>query len=83
MYDVSKTELLKNRIVIMNEYCEHCYADGVELDNLTMFLQGDVLDAFRNAANSNIVLFDLSGLPDQYAYIKKRGDLLLFAKNEH
>jgi len=81
---VGSSDFLRNKIVILNEYCDNCSLNGQPLVNDKMhFMTGDMLTAFQKAAPGPLVLFDLSALPEQYNYIKKHGDLLLFVKNQN
>ena len=86
VHKLSKSQVLENRIVVMNEFCEDCSINGEKMDKYNSkmhFMKGAVRSAFRNTANSDLVIFDLSELPREYNYIKKHGDLLLFAKNQN
>ena len=86
VYKLCKNEQLENKILVMNLHCDNCSVNGRKLEDKTpmRFLNHeDILNCFRSAANSELVLFDLSQLPPEFSYIKKYGDLLLFAKNQH
>jgi len=86
VHKLSRTEQLKNRILVMNLHCDNCSVNGekLEVKSPMRFLNHqDILNCFRSAANSELVLFDLSQLPPEFSNIKKYGDLLLFAKNQH
>ena len=74
---MSESSTFKNKILILNLYCNNCNIDiqGISIDG---FMKKDVLKTFQQAANNKLVLFDLSELPNEYEYIKKQGDLLLF-----
>ncbi len=86
VYKLGKNEQLKNRILLMNLHCENCTVDGKKLESeaiLKFLKHSDILTCFNNAANSDMVLFDLRQLPDEFSHIRKYGDLLLFARNQH
>ncbi|RYD56599.1 MAG: hypothetical protein EOP56_11140 [Sphingobacteriales bacterium] len=72
---------LKDRILVMNVYCDSCAVDKQGLSDYGV-MTGETLDQFRNAAASDLVVFDLSSLPSKYNNIKQHGDLLLFAKKQ-
>jgi hypothetical protein len=79
---LNNTAALSNKIVIMNVYCDNCSINGKVLkDNLIEFMKGDVLEAFRNNAKGELTIFNLADAPAGLSYLKKYGDLILFAKN--
>ena len=83
VHKLYKSEALKNRVLVMNVHCENLrLPDGTPLPSMIEFLKNDIGDCFSHCAEADIVLFDLSRLPDEYAYMKKYGELLLFTKNQ-
>jgi hypothetical protein len=81
---LNNTNALANKIMIMNVYCDNCIYKGKLLnDKLIEFMQGDVLAAFRMSTNGDLTIFNLTNAPASYSYLKKYGDLILFAKNQH
>lgn len=81
---LSKSDVLKDRICVMNVICENCMTSIEKVSNWAFpFMKGDVLEAFSSAAGGDIVLYDLSDLPAPYQYIKEYGSLVIFAKGQH
>jgi hypothetical protein len=81
---LDNTDALANKITIMNVYCDSCISKGKLLnDKLIEFMQGDVLEAFRINTKGDLTIFDLANAPSSLSYLKKYGDLILFAKNQH
>ena len=69
---------LENKILLVNFYCDSCIVPG---DNGGLsYINGEVLNSCREAAKSDITLFDLTTLPEQYSYLKAKSDLLVFAR---
>jgi hypothetical protein len=86
VHKLCKNEVLKNKILVMNTYCEHCIVDGQKVTKrsaMKFMNHQDVNACFSDAANADFVLFDLSQLPEEYISIKKYGDLLLFVRDQH
>ncbi len=86
VHKLYKSEQLKDRVLVMNLHCENCTVKGKKLEGKTFmkFMNKEDIEAcFSNSANGDFTLFDLSQLPPEYKGIKKYGDLLLFAKNQH
>jgi hypothetical protein len=80
---LNRSELLADKIVVMNTYCDECIVNGKKVDNSALkFMKGEVLETFRSVAQSDLTIFDLSKAPPQFAYLKKYGDLILFAKHQ-
>lgn len=79
---------LKGKILITSIYCENCTPIanryGVGDNNWQKFMKDNVLLSFQNAAiGKEMVLFDLTGLPEKYQFITKDYvDMLIFAKNQ-
>lgn len=71
---------LKDKIVVMNVYCDVCTGMAQGLTDKEV-LKDEHIAAMRTSANSDIVIYDLSALPEKYKKLKAHGDLLLFAKN--
>jgi hypothetical protein len=85
-YKLCKSEQLKNRVVVMNLHCENCNVKGNQITGKTLMKfmnRADIADCFSKAATGNFTLFDLSELPPAYHNIKKYGDLLLLANDQH
>jgi hypothetical protein len=82
---LSKSAQLKNRILVLNVACIDCKTDVEPVSNWAFSFLKDraIADAFTESAKSNIVVYDLSGLPEKYKDIKAYGDLLVFAKGLH
>jgi hypothetical protein len=79
---LNNTTTLSNKMMIMNVYCDNCTSNGKVLkDELIEFMKGDVLEAFRNSAVGDLTIFNLANAPAGLSYLKKYGDLILFAKN--
>jgi len=78
---MGRNKPLKNKILVMNVFCENFTPKNRKPFGLK-YLRNDLLKCFSNAANGDLVLFDLSQLPPEYAFIKNHGELLLFAKNQ-
>lgn len=79
---------LAGKILITQLYCENCVAEASQWgtgDNWALdFMKGQILASFSKAADSDIVLFDLSELPKGYEYIRNDYcDFLVFAKGQH
>ena len=80
---LNSSDLLTNKIVVMNVYCDKCSVNGKEINDPRIdFMKGDILETFRTTAKSNLTIFDLSKVPPQLQYLKKYGDLILFAKQQ-
>jgi len=80
-----KNEELRSRTIVMNVHCEQCAVQGKAMTGrspMKFLNEEDIKACLSNAANAEIVLFDLSALPPEYDNIKKYGDLLLFARNQ-
>ena len=85
-HKLCKSEQLKNKVIVMNLQCENCTLKGEKLERKTFMKfmnHEDIKACFSNSAKGDFTLFDLSQLPPEYENIKKYGDLLLFAKNQH
>lgn len=81
---LNNTDALANKIMIMNVYCDNCIFKGKLLnDKLIEFMQGDVLEAFRVSTKGDLTIFNLANAPSSFSYLKRYGDLILFAKNQH
>lgn len=75
---------LNNRVVVMNVYCDSCL-NKIETPSNWMLpeIKGAVLEAFRNnAQKNNITIFDIRNLPDDFIDLKRRCDLILFARKQ-
>ncbi len=86
VHKLCKSDVLKDRVLVMNLHCENCSLNGAPLTGKTMlrFMNDQDIEAcFSKAAIGAYTLFDLSQLPDEYSDIKKYGDLLLMAKGQH
>jgi hypothetical protein len=80
---LNETTILANKIVIMNVFCDECSINGKKLnDNPIEFMKGELLDIFRASAKNDLTIFDLSKVPAKFDYLKKYGDLILFAKKQ-
>ncbi len=80
---LQNNERLKDKIVVMNVYCDSCILQGNILKDPSLrFMNNEVLTIFREAAKRDLTIFNLSALPPEFDYIKKYGDLLLFAKDQ-
>jgi hypothetical protein len=76
-------KLLKDKIVVMNTYCDECDLRGnIIHDPSLRFMKADLLNIFRASAKAELTIFNLSKLPPEFNFIKKYGDLLLFAKKQ-
>jgi hypothetical protein len=81
---LSESDVLKGKISVMNVVCDSCTTSVEPTSNWAFpFMKGSVMESFRNAAGSDIVLFDLSALPEQYDYIRAYGDMLVFGRHQH
>lgn len=79
---LNNTAALSNKMMIMNVYCDNCSSKGKVLkDNYIEFMKGDVLEAFRNSAKGELTIFNVANAPAGLSYLKKYGDLILFAKD--
>jgi hypothetical protein len=69
----------------MNVACINCKTAVEPVSNWAFpFLKNKAIaEAFTQSAKSDIVVYDLSGLPKTYKDIKAYGDLLVFAKGFH
>ncbi len=80
---LERNELLRNKIVVMNTYCDECQIAGKIINDRSIeFMKNELLDIFRSATKSDLTIFDLSKLPSKFNYLKEYGDLILFAKNQ-
>ncbi len=79
------TKQLEGKVCIVHLYCQDCSAASeIPSNDALDFMKGEVLKSFQQAADSDLVLFDLSGLPNKYSYMRDDyGDLLMFARNQH
>ena len=84
LHRAMKAGMLKDRIITMNVYRASA-GDGKNdwMSGLPYlpFMKDAVLQAFKQAANSNIVIFDLTKLPEEYAYMNQFTGLLLFVNS--
>lgn len=81
---LGESEQLKGRILITTLYCDKCETvNGRGDNNWFKAMNGSILASFQKAANSDIVLFDLTTLPEQYKEICNNTDLLVFAKGHN
>jgi hypothetical protein len=78
---LSISKELQNKILVMNVYCDSCAIQRQALTDYG-YMTAETLESFRSAAKSDIVVFDLSELPDKYSGLKKHGELLLYARNQ-
>ena len=79
---LNNTDLLSNKLVILNVYCDNCSSNGQVLeDKMIEYMKGDVLEVFRNCAVGDLTIFNLTNAPAGLSYLKKYGDLILFARN--
>ena len=77
-----KEAMLRERIIVMNTYCDNCNDGSGVLSNMNLgFMKGERLGSFRDAAIGAITLYDLSELTGNYEYMKESGTLLLFVRN--
>jgi hypothetical protein len=81
---LNKDEKLKNKILVMNVYCESCRDKGVETnDRLLKFMENDrIKEIFRRLSVNQFTVFDLSKIPAEFDYLKEYGDLVLYTKNQ-
>lgn len=81
------TDELKGRLLTLGLYCENCTPEpnqyGIGDNSSFRYIKDEVLMSFQQAAgNEQIVLFDLTKLPEKYQYLRKDNvDLLIFSKN--
>jgi hypothetical protein len=81
---LAESDVLQDKIVVMNLYCENCHAEGGGDNWAFPFMKGAILKSFQSAATDEIVLFDLSELGGEYDYLRRDyGDMLVFAKNQY
>lgn len=79
---LTKDPLLRDRIIVMNTYCDDCRTGKERLSNSRLScMAGTNLQAFRNAALGSITLYDLSGLTGADAGMQESGTLLLFVQH--
>ncbi len=86
VHKLCQSDVLKDRVLVMNLHCENCTLNGAPLTGKTMlrFMNDeDIESRFSKTAVGAYTLFDLSQLPDGYSDIKKYGGLLLLAKGQH
>ena len=80
---LNNTDALSNKMMIMNVYCDNCSSKGKLLkEQVIEFMKGDVLEAFRNSAKGELTIFNLANAPAGLSFLKKYGDLILFAKDQ-
>jgi hypothetical protein len=80
---LNHTDLLSNKMMIMNVYCDHCISNGEVLNgSLLKFMKGSVLEAFRDCAKGDLTIFNLANVPAELSYLREYGDLILFARNQ-
>jgi hypothetical protein len=79
---LNNSEILKDRITVMNVICYECTSNGEKINDTSVtFLKNDkILSVFKNVAKNDITLFNLSNLPIEFSYMKNCGDLILFTK---
>ena len=66
----------------MNVYPDQLLSEKHMAKSGLKYLRGNILACFRHCAETDIVLYDLTQLPEEFAYMKKYGELLLFTKNQ-
>ena len=74
---------LSGKILVTTLYCEQCHAEDNSGNGWAGYLKDDALRSFEKAANSDIVVFDLTELPAEYKYLAEKNDLLVFARDQY
>jgi hypothetical protein len=80
---LSNNEKLKNKITVMNVFCENCKSRGVNLEEDSLFMKNQkIKDIFSRLSVNQFTVFDLTKISQEFHYLKEYGDLVLYTKNQ-